>query len=334
MSTSELQLQLFQYLKNKLPPHASMADDLAALLNISTDSAYRRIRGEKPLSLDEVHKICLHYKLSLDNLFNLQTDAYLFTGNFVQPDSFRFDVYMSNLVQQVKYMCSFRERTMYYLCKDIPIFHHFHFREIAAFKYYFWMKNILHVPEFANEKFSMSLYPDEYFEMGKQALSYYNQINSVELWNIESVNSTLRQIEYYHESNIFASDQELFVVYEALEKLVIHLEQQATEGFKFDPHDPARKPLAPFKMYFNEIVLLENSIMVSLDGAKAAFIVHNILNFMQTRDMRFCENMFQNIQRLIKKSTLISTVSERERARFFKHLRHRIAGRKQNLNVG
>ena len=198
-------------------------------------------RGEKPISLEEVYRLCIHYRLSLDNLLNLQSDAFLFTGNFVQADSFRFDQYLANVVQQVKYMSGFRERRMFYLCKDIPIFHHFHFKEIAAFKYYFWMKNILLLSDFTNKKFSMSLYPDEFFELGKQGLNYYNQIDSVELWNIESVNSTLRQIEFYHDSNIFASEEEIFMIYDALEKMISHLEQQATLGYKFNADDPEKK---------------------------------------------------------------------------------------------
>lgn len=330
---SELQIQLFQYIKNKVPPQVSLVDEMAKVLDISTDSAYRRIRGEKPLSLEEVYKLCMYFKLSLDNMLNLQTDAYLFTGSFGPSETFRYEDWLSNVVGNVKYMNSFKERTMYYLCKDFPIFDHFHFREIAAFKYYFWMKNILHHPEFANKKFSMDIYPDKYFELGKQALAYYNQINSVELWNIETVNSTLRQIEYYHESNIFANDEEIYKVYEALENLIIHLEQQATLGYKFNADDPARTRMASFQMYFNEIVVLENSILVQLDQTKAVFLVHSVLHFIMTRDVKFCENMYSIVQNLIKKSTLISTVSERERSRFFKYLRQRIASRKQNLNV-
>ena len=331
--SSDLQIQLFQYLKNKISPQASLVEEMASLLGISTDSAYRRLRGEKPLSLEEVYKLCIHYKLSLDNMLNLQSDAFLFTGNFVQAENFRFENYLSDIVGQVKYMNSFKDRTMYYLCKDIPIFHHFHFREIAAFKYYFWMKNILHLPEFTHKKFSMDIYPDEFFNLGRQTLQYYNNINSVELWNIETVKSTLRHIEYYHESNIFASEEEIFLIYEALEKLINHLELQATEGHKSDAQDPEHKPMADFKMYFNEIIIMENSILVQLDGTKAAFLVHNVLNFIITRDVRFCENMHATIQNLIRKSTLISKVSERERSRFFKYLRQRISSRKQNLKV-
>jgi len=331
--SQELQSKLFHRIKSLLPPQQSLADVVASVLELSPDSAYRRIRGDKALTIDEVHRLCTQFKISMDSLLDLPSNSFLFSGDFVQAESFRFDQYLTNVLQQVKYMNSFADRTMYYLCKDIPLFHHFQFREIAAFKYYFWMKNILHLPEFANRKFSMSIYPDEYFTIGRQILNHYNTINSIEVWNIESVNSTLRQIEYYHDSNIFASDEEIYMLYTALEKLIIHLENMATEGVKFANDDAERKPLSEFKMYFNEIMILENSIFVSLDGSRAAFLVHSVMNFMLTRDLRFCNSVHSYIQNLVKKSTLISMVSEKERARFFRHLRQKIEGRKQNLRV-
>jgi hypothetical protein len=54
---------------------------------------------------------------------------------------------------------------------------------------------------------------------------------------------------------------------------------------------------------------------------------------MVTRDVAFCDNMYSYIQNLMKKSTLISTVSEWERTRFFKYLRQKIANRKQSLKA-
>ena len=96
--SSQLQEQLFQHLKNRLPVQTSLVDEIALTLDISTDSAYRRIRGEKTLSLEEVHKLCTRFKLSLDNLLNLQTDGFLFTGNFVTAESFQFDTYLANVV--------------------------------------------------------------------------------------------------------------------------------------------------------------------------------------------------------------------------------------------
>jgi len=229
-------------------------------------------------------------------------------------------------------MNGFKQKSMTYLAKDIPLFHHFHFREIAAFKYYFWMRNILQHPEFATKKFRLDDYPDEYFELSQKALGYYNQLDSVELWNIESLNSTLRQIDYYHDSNIFSNSDEIYTLYEAAEKLINHLEYQATEGYKFSVDD-LKKPLGTYQMYFNEILILEGNILVNLDGTKMAFLIHNVLNFLLTNDVRFCDNMNEHIENLKRKSTLISTVSERERSRFFKYLRQRIETRKQSLKL-
>jgi hypothetical protein len=330
MSKSDLQLQIFQHLKARLPSHVSLVDELASILDLSTDSAYRRIRGEKPLSLEEIYKLCIHYSLSLDNLLNLKSDAFLFKGSFVNPHVFKYDEYLSNVVQQVKYMNGFKQKSMIYLAKDIPLFHHFLFREIAAFKYYFWMKNILQHPDFATKKFRLDDYPDEYWELSQKALTYYNQLDSEELWNIESINSTLRQIDYYYDSNIFSSNEDIYVLYEAAEKLIAHLEYQATEGYKYSVND-LKNPLGKYQMYFNEILILEGNILVTLDGTKTAFLIHNVLNFLLTNDVRFCDNMSAHIQNLKRKSTLISTVSERERSRFFKYLRQRIETKKQSL---
>lgn len=331
MPNSDLQLQVFQYIRNRLPASQSLVDEVATILEVSNDSAYRRLRGEKALSLEEVYKLCLHFKISLDQLLNLQTDGYLFSGNFIQPKSFQFDQYLKSVIQQVKYMSGFRERKLYYLCKDIPIFHHFHFREVAAFKHYVWMKGIFNSPEFVNKKFSLKDYPDELFELGRKSLEIYNQIDSVEIWTLESINSSIRQIDYYHDTRQFADEEEVIQVYEGFEKLIEHLDSQASQGMKFTAGDPDTVSRGNFEMYLNEMIIGDNSLLAVLDGSKIGFIIHTVVNIMTTRDQRFCENMYESLQNVMKRSTLISSVSERERARFFKMLRKRIAQRKQNI---
>lgn len=44
METPQLQQELFKHLKEKLPSHLSLVDELCDLLNLSADSVYRRIR--------------------------------------------------------------------------------------------------------------------------------------------------------------------------------------------------------------------------------------------------------------------------------------------------
>jgi len=333
MTTSNLQVEIFQHIKNKLPAHLSLVDEVASVLELSTDSTYRRIRGEKPLSLEEVHKLCSHFQLSLDQLLNLRSEAIMFSGSFVQYSTFKFDQWLKGVIQQVKFMTGFKEKKLYYLLKDLPIFHHFHFREVAAFKHYVWMKGIFNAPEYANKKFSLKDYPDEVFELGQKALNIYNQIDSIEIWNIESINSTMRQIDYYHESKLFEKEEEVIMIYEAMEKLLNHLDKQAGLGYKFNANDPGATEGGKYQMYLNEMVIGDNSLLAVLDGSKISFLIHTVMNVLTTRDIRFCDNMHDSLENLMKRSTLISSVSERERSRFFKYLRNRIATRKQNSKV-
>ncbi|MFI5133844.1 MAG: helix-turn-helix domain-containing protein, partial [Chitinophagales bacterium] len=121
MQANELQQQFFNHLKSVLPSHISMVDELTELLNLSYDSVYRRIRGEKPLALNELRQICEHYHVSLDQVLQLQNDTVVFHASTINHPVFSFPDYLKGYLQQLKYLNSFKERQLLYLCKDLPI---------------------------------------------------------------------------------------------------------------------------------------------------------------------------------------------------------------------
>ena len=55
--SAEIQTAFFEQIKNSLPSNLSLVDVIADELEISNDSAYRRIRGEKMLSFEELQKL-------------------------------------------------------------------------------------------------------------------------------------------------------------------------------------------------------------------------------------------------------------------------------------
>ena len=57
------QKQFFEEVRKKLPHNLSLVDIICNELGISSDSAYRRIRGESSLSLDEAKKLCLKFDM-------------------------------------------------------------------------------------------------------------------------------------------------------------------------------------------------------------------------------------------------------------------------------
>ena len=54
MEKNNMQLLFFQQIKELLPPHLAGADEIARVLNVSRDSAYRRMRGEKILRVGSI----------------------------------------------------------------------------------------------------------------------------------------------------------------------------------------------------------------------------------------------------------------------------------------
>ena len=333
MTTGELQQQLFKAIKSKIGEDLSLPDEIAKLLDISTDSTYRRMRGEKTVTLDELQLLCSHYQVSLDQLMNVQAKGIVFQGQYLDKTNFRFEEYVTSMMHNMAYMNSFKEKRFYYLCKDLPIFHQYHIREIAAFKWFFYLKTYFQFPGFEKRKFKFSDHPDDLFELEKKVLDLYNQIPSIEIWNLENMNIFFRQIEFYRDGQVFESDKDVYILYEAIEKLWSHLEEQASLGYKFNYGDTEKKSIGEFKMYFNEVLLGDNNMLVELDGTKMSYISHTTINFMLTKDAAFTENMYGHIQNQMKRSTLISEVSEKERARFFRIIREKIIARKQSLKV-
>lgn len=192
MTADQLQQKLFQHIKTLLPPHLSIVDEVANLLNISNDSAYRRIRGEKPISLDEVQLLASTYKFSLDQFLHLESDSFIFNGRITNDSDFTYKQWLENTYKHVEFIRQAPDKLFFILAKEIPFFYYFFIPEIAVFKSYFFTKTILHYDEMKHAKFSLD--DDHSFTttMAKKISESYAHIPSTEIWHLENITSTLR----------------------------------------------------------------------------------------------------------------------------------------------
>lgn len=322
---SDTQQRLFAHIKTGLPQHLSLVDQLCDLLHLSADSVYRRIRGEKPVSLDELKLICTHYQLSLDQLLQLQTDTVVFKASDLHKKVFPFMDVLQNMLKQFTYMNSFKEKHIWYLCKDMPFWTFFLYPELGAFKSFFWAKTIHNDPAFQQQQFSLdkSLF-DEYVFIGRKINLLYNQIPGVELWNAESINSTISQIKFCVESGSFKNKGDLEAVIIAFERTIDHIKNQAEVGYKFEPGTSDLAHRATHQLYVNEVVIGSNTILTSLNNSRIAFIPYNVFSFLHTSDATFCESICHGIDMLKSKSALISGTGEKDRNKFVNSLKQKV----------
>jgi hypothetical protein len=188
------------------------------------------------------------------------------------------------------------------------------------------MKSILQHPDFASRHFSVDLLTPEIEAVGKDILDNYCNVPSVEIWNTECVNSIIAQIEYYRDAGYFKSDNDVVELYEALSATIEHVKAQAEYGSKFLPGDKSSFKKKNFKLFHNRLVLGDNTILVQANGKRAAYINYEVLNYMVTEDEVFCDETYLKLQNLMKRATLLSEVSEKQRNIFFKIISKKIPG--------
>src|SRR5215203_490698 len=327
MAIEKLQEYLFQRIKEKLPVEASLADVVSELLHVSNDSAYRRIRGETPLVLEEAKLLCEAFNLSLDQALNSKENSVVFTAFNLNNDNYSFKSYLKDILHNLKVVASFDQKELIYLTKDFSIFHNFLSRPLFAFRYFFWMKSILQHPDFVPLKFSMDILTKDIEDIGEQIIRTYNTIPSTEIWNTECVNSTISQIEYYREAGYFVSDSDLEKIYSSLRDTIEHLRTEADTGCKFYPGENPDYQKSNFHFYYNRVVLGDNTIMTILNGKKILYLNYDVLNYMVTQDETFCNDVYSKLQNLMRRATILSNVSEKQRNIFFNILLKKIPNR-------
>jgi hypothetical protein len=333
MNSTNTQVLLFQHLKAILPPHLSMADEVADLLEISPDSAYRRIRGEKPISLEELEKVCVHYNISFDQFLHLSTNSFLFSGNLKEDKDKSFEQWLDSLLKQIVYMNSLDRKHLYWLLKDIPPISHFAIPELARFKFFLWTKSILHYDSMRGVRFDLNdTRYDAYEKKSRRIVELFCQVPLTEIWNVESINSSLRQIRFHYEAGSIRSRNEALMLFDKMRGLIDRFEQQAEAGVRFDVNGKPVESKAEYRMFVNELILGDNTTLFETDGMRITFLNHSVLYFINTKDQKFNDQMFDNLQNLMNKSTLISKVGEKERATFFNRLRNEIELRKHEIS--
>lgn len=326
----ELQLNFFQKIKGLIPPSSSLVNEIADALEITTDSAYRRIRGEKYLSIDEIFVLSTRFNISIDEIFGQEAHGDYFLSKIVEAKDIGFEHYLKNLHDSLLQIQSLKNPEILYFAKDIPLFHHFHFPSLAAFKIFFWSKTVMQLPEFRGLKFSFDCIDDATLEMGKKVLGLYSRIPSSEIWNAETITSATQQVEYYISSGIIEDKELALKIYNDLDALIDHINREADEGCKrllgMEPFYPGN-----YKLYNNEVILGDNSICVTSDQMKMTFLTVNVLNLMVSTEKGFCDKIESYLRTMMKKSSLISRDSEKERTRFFNQLHQKISHTRERI---
>lgn len=309
----KIQNEIFNLIKNKTK--SKLVDELMEALSISLDSAYRRIRLEKTLTLDELVKISSKFNISIDHLISHDSsDSVMFSFPF---KSSQFD--LQEYFQKILFhMSKIKEGNgiIYYSAKDIPIFHFFQDKKLLAFKFHYWLNTMNNTSEIVKKEFNYNIIPANLAELTKKIYTVYSQIRTHEIWNHETLTRTSSQITYYYEMGIIDKKQ----AYELQKRLIDfndHIENECKIGKRYFIDNKPHSNEENYDLYHNEIIAADNSIYAEYGDIKESFLPHIVLNYMTTDNKAYSEFNKSVFDTVINKSTLITKVNEKDRRKFF-----------------
>lgn len=317
-----IQSAFLEEIRNRVPENIAFADELAERLDISRDSAYRRIRGETVLSLEEVKKLYDRYGVSIDAILSTSSDMALFHHRALTTD-YSLGRWLNSVGKNFEIVNGFDSKELIIAAKDMPVFHYFRFPELSSFKMFFWLKTVMKDPGYIEKLFNEDIVPKELIAAGSRIWKLYSTVPATEIWSDEAINDTLKQIEFYLECGFFSDLKQPARLCDHLIDITNIIREEAAEG--------KRKEGASYKLFMNEIVIADNTVFARMDTKRVVYINYNTLNLLTTRQESFCEKTEAYLKNLMKNSVLISATAEKERNKFFNKMKTRIETFKAKL---
>ena len=154
--------------------------------------------------------------------------------------------------------------------------------------------------------------------MASDIYDLYSRIPSVEIWSDDTINSTIKQIEFYWDSGAFPSKQDALAICEEVGQMFTRICKQAELNRKLNLHNKPAGSQDNYALYHSDVMIGNNCVLAKMGDIKETYISYHTFNSMATHNKIYCNETDLWLKNLIRKSSLISGVAEKLRYRYFK----------------
>ncbi|MCK5401320.1 MAG: hypothetical protein KAJ28_06765 [Flavobacteriaceae bacterium] len=316
-----MQEQFIKFLKAKTQDNTSFVEEIASVLDIGYDAAYRRVNNKTNLSLEESVILARHYKISLNKLFEVSNQNTIVAElspritNIVDLENY-FIQSLINLAPLAK----IKGATIIYSAKDIPLFHSLKDTFLTRFKMFVWMKDAnvdISLSKVSFDDFNKSIPKtllDSAFKLGE----IYNYINIIEIWTDNTLSGSLQQVLYYFESGLLSKEDALHIC-DDIEKVIHHIEKQTIKQSLI-----GSKNKSTYHLYKCDLHPLNNTIMVKTAHQKVFFSPYSVINYFKIEHQQTCDHIYELLEKQMKNSKLLVNTGEKDRILFFNKILKKI----------
>jgi hypothetical protein len=326
-----MQEQFIKFLKAKTQDNTSFVEELASVLDIGYDAAYRRVNNKTNLSLEESVILARHYKISLNKLFEVGSQRTIITE--ISPrivDEVSLENFFNSSINNLKPLIKIKNASIIYSAKDVPFFYTLKDTYLTRYKIYVWLKDVnvnMIKSKITFDDFIKTI-PDSLLQSAFSLGDTYKYINISEMWNDATIIGTLQQILYYYNSGLLSKKLALLIC-EDMVDVVNHVEKQTIQQSILDS-----KNKASYHLYKNDLHTMNNTIFVNTPYQKAFFQPYMVLTYFKIEHQPTCELMFEFLRKQMANSKLLVKAGERDRTLFFSQMLYKINKARERINVG
>lgn len=316
-----MQKVLFTHIKLSYPENFSLIDEVASILDIGYDAAYRRVNLKTNLTLDESVKLAKHFNISLNKLFETGSqDTLVVERSPIISELKHLEEYFTQSINNLKPLTLLKDASIIYSAKDIPFFYALKDSYFTKYKIYVWLK--MANKEMTKNKVSFDDFvktiPESLLEKAYELGRTYNYINITEFWNDNTINGALEQVNYYNEAQLLSKEYALKICND-LEDIIHHIEKQAIQQSiaEFEKN-------ASYKLYKSDLLTMSNIIFVKTSFKKAFFVPFTVLEYFKIEHQGTCNIMEDFFNKQMSNSKLLVHSGEKDRMLFFNKMHRKI----------
>jgi hypothetical protein len=307
---------LVKQLEGKIPKKSSLIKKLMALLNISQDSVYRRLRGESEFTFSEIALIAKRYNLSIDSMLFKSTAATSFRFNTLFDESDSLFNYMDQLTRQMELLRNTKGH-LTFVASELPISQSFQNQTLREFKIFYWQKVVLNQDRLRGTKFTddfgIGMNTNQFVD---SLMNSYANIQKTEIWTEETLDDTLRQLTYCADSGLM-DETMLKKVCQSIVDMLNRL-----EGELEMPSEVVGGSMLRF--FVSSVELGNNVILMNFGDLRTAYIKFNTFNTVSTESPIFCTEIEKMVKSTLTKCVEISGKSDIHRHKYFNLLRRKV----------
>lgn len=306
---SHINEKLIEVLKNNTPAKGNTVDILMDILPMGKESAYRRLRGEIPFTLNEAVLICKRLNLSIDRLINNDgNESYDFKlqAIYLKDPLGEFCKMLSGIAEGTQKMSVDPNCFSYRAYRVLPVEFFFRYRFIS--KVYMYILFYQLQPHNLPSKLEDLHVPEKIFDLQSKVADALHNVNSTIILDRHIGEDFIGQVRYFALMGLFESS-EIKQIKEDLYRMIDDLEKCASTGLSF-----AGKKM---EVYISNISFDSSYSYMEGSGIKLGAITLYCIDYLLSTHPDVLENQRLWIKSLIRFSTQISVSGEYQRNEYF-----------------